>query len=336
MRKIDGPFNVANRFEDQDPTNNPNGTVITAQWTNDIQDELINLQAYGGFSEAAGAQSQILKTIRKISREESRLVGEPFYLLEHKPPAIFDPNNIDAYFPAICLDSINGNLTLDVANYPDLVPWLRLRRAIFGAGTGSEASEITVTVSGSTVTFPNTALGNAMILALAEDNLFVGSFTNYRTLNVAGADFPIAGSINPIARTLVVTGTPASGSQTAIIYTNRITGSTTTARLYKADGVALASANDTDQTLISNLFTRDAMQGHWHNTYYQNGTPGAGNTYYAVAQVSSSSLLKTPVNGETQSPTSDGTNGTPRTTKTTRNRSLNGHLYLWARRYLTP
>jgi hypothetical protein len=113
-----------------------------------------------------------------------------------------------------------------------------------------------------------------MIAALVEDEAFHGSFTDYRSININGTDYPIAG-YTPATRIVTVTGTPTTGAQTGIIYPYRISGSTTTARLCKADGLVLASDNTTER--VSGLRTRDRMQqitGSINKGYGSGGNSG--------------------------------------------------------------
>jgi hypothetical protein len=266
----------------------------------------------------------------KLSKEISKEIGEPFFWQEYKVPTIWNPATPETYFPAICLDTIDGSTSISATNYPDLVPWLRSRRAVYAQGTASEVNQFTVTVSGTTVTMPDTPAGNAMIRNLAEDNLFVGSYAEYRTANLDGTDYRISASINPVTRQFEIPSAPGNGTYTLIIYTNRIVGSTTTARLYRADGLVLASANDPDQEYVAGLFSRDRFQGHRMNlpNFVPNDTTSGATTGLGIIGTSQISTTGDPV-------TDNLGNGTPRTGKTTRENRLNGHIYLWARRY-TP
>jgi hypothetical protein len=176
-----------------------------------------------GIAEAAGTNKYVLAAIIGLAKSFGKEVGELFFLPDEKAVAAFDKDDPDAFFPAVRLD--DSTKTLAAANYPLLVPFLRALKAKAGGVT-----DFSVTVSGSEVTFPNDAAGLAMIAAITEDKEFHGSFTDYRSINVNGTDYPIAG-ITPASRIVTVTGTPTTGAQTGIIYPYRISGSTTTARL---------------------------------------------------------------------------------------------------------
>lgn len=323
MRKIAGPGHVSNEWADYDPNTNPLGTVFTADFGNDVQNELVGIQAEMGIAEAAGTNKYVLASIIGLAKSYGKEVGELFFLPDEKAVAAFDKDDPDAFFPAVRLD--DATKTLAAANYPLLVPFLRGLKAKAGGVT-----DFSVSVSGSNVTFPNDMAGLAMIAALAEDKEFHGSFTDYRAINVNGTDYPIAG-ITAGSRIVTVTGTPTTGAQTGIIYPYRISGSTTTARLCKADGLVLASDNTTER--VAGLRTRDRMQGHFHVPYGSDAgfwdyvTSGANNATGGVIL----SLLNRTTTGV---PVTDGTNGTPRTGLTTRERSLGGYLYMWARSYV--
>ena len=103
MRKIDGPGNVSNAFVDYDQVNNPQGTVVTADFMNDVQDELIAIQTDASVAESAGSNAQILKLIKFNAIKYSKNIGEFFYIEENKSPSAFAINTPDNFFPAINL-----------------------------------------------------------------------------------------------------------------------------------------------------------------------------------------------------------------------------------------
>jgi len=71
MRKIAGPGSGSGTFTDYDPNTNPDGTVITADWANDVQDELLAVQADQGIAEGPGSNELVLEAIRqKIENEQ--------------------------------------------------------------------------------------------------------------------------------------------------------------------------------------------------------------------------------------------------------------------------
>ena len=63
MRKTDAPGSVSNEFVDYDEATSTPGTVVEADWLNDVQDELIGVQARGGYSDAPGSSEQVAEVI---------------------------------------------------------------------------------------------------------------------------------------------------------------------------------------------------------------------------------------------------------------------------------
>lgn len=76
MRSIDGPGSVSGRFVDYDAITNPNGTVYTADYGNDIQDEIIGIQELAGLTEAAGTNLQLHTALSLLQNEIDPLTAE--------------------------------------------------------------------------------------------------------------------------------------------------------------------------------------------------------------------------------------------------------------------
>jgi hypothetical protein len=326
MRKIDGPGNVLNAFVDYDAISNPQGTVVTADFMNDVQDELIAIQTDASVAESAGSNAQILKLIKFNAIKYSKNIGEFFYIEDNKSPSAFVIATPDNFFPAINLSKININLDISTTNYPLLVPYLRALKVKYLDGTSGEVTSWTATVSGSNITMPTSTDSDAILSSLAEDVLVHGGYTNYRSITVAGTEFPIT-NINTSTRVITVTGTPSAGSQTVEFFNYRITGSSTTARLFEVKGRGFIAPNDSSGRHQNGLRVRDQFQGHYHGTY--SSRAGGSNVLQAGAGyqwTDGSSIVG--------SPTTDGTNGTPRTGSTTHGAGLSAHLYIWARSYI--
>ncbi|MGB5830128.1 MAG: hypothetical protein WBH22_27240 [Pseudomonas mandelii] len=68
MHRIDGPgATVDNRFTDGDPVGGIQATMVTDDWANDVQEELMSVLAAAGIAPVKGTQDQLLKSIRKMS-----------------------------------------------------------------------------------------------------------------------------------------------------------------------------------------------------------------------------------------------------------------------------
>ena len=76
MRRIAGPGHQNNRFVDYDAATNPQGTVYTADYGNDVQDELLAIQADAGLPEAPGADANVLTAIKSIADTIAQSVAQ--------------------------------------------------------------------------------------------------------------------------------------------------------------------------------------------------------------------------------------------------------------------
>lgn len=339
MREIASVGNVDNRFVNYDPSTNPQGTVVSAEFMNDLQDELIGIQEEAGFTEAPGEDLQVLKSIKRIAIEYSKFVGEIFNLDSLKSISAWDPDATDNYFPAICLSTINIQVTLALANYPQLVPHLRAKKLSYLEGKSGAESSWSASISGSVITMPNAAGSNKMLAALAEDVLCHGGYTNWRTVTVLGTEYAMT-SINTVTREITVSGTPTSGTQTVEFYPHRIVGSTTTAREFEVSGRSMIAPNDSNGRFIGNLRIRGYMQGHRHpiidpglNRRFENGLAYSGSTKTSTNVYESVISASLTTNNAVGDPISDGTNGSVPTGPETHSPSQSGHIYKWARKY---
>lgn len=237
-----------------------------------------------------------------------------------------------ASFPAV---PRNSNIDLTLAQWPDYVPLLRAHKAKFNG-----VSDFTVTVSGSTVTFPNTTEAISALRIMKAEAVVAnwqngGEIANFtggelytgtgarRCVNVAGTDYEYT-AVDDSARTITVVGSPTTGTQTAIFYPFRIAGSTG-ARLFKIAGFAPVAAGDAGIEVVGGYRRMDRGQGHSHGS----NIPTAAVASYTGA----GSNLVGPSAGSV-SPSSDGTNGTPRTGKTTDPRTAGMFFYSWGGRYV--
>ena len=339
MRKIAGPGHVGNEFVDYDPPGTPTGTYVMANWANDVQRELIGVQDEFSIAEADGSNKYILAAMKGLAIAHGKPLGETFFLNKYRAPAAFDKDNPELFFPALCLDI--GDQDISETNWPDLVPDLRVLRATYNEGiAGSkyqfDVTNWNVTSNVGTLTFADQTAEKAMLADYTEDNLVHGDFNNYRSVTLASAigNIPAGeyalSAIDPSARTITfsVTASDGSGAVTAIaeFYQHRIPGSSTTARVFERPGGVLVAANDPDGECIAGMRRRDRGQGHWHDIQVTESPSG-------VIDISLGSAIGTPVNLARLMVT-DGVNGAPRTGKTTDPRALVGHLYIWGKSYV--
>jgi hypothetical protein len=68
MHRIDGAgATVDNKFTEGDPVGGVQATVVTDDWLNDVQEELMSVLTAGGITPVKGTQDQVLKAIRALS-----------------------------------------------------------------------------------------------------------------------------------------------------------------------------------------------------------------------------------------------------------------------------
>ncbi len=335
--------NVANRYADE-VVGVSQGTVIEEQDKNIVQEELVAAVIGAGLSietSPGTVENQLLEAIEKLVAERGKQLGELFYLDQGVDPSEWDRDNPEAYFAGVSLDE--GDQDLDVANWPDLVPYLLARALTYNEGIGGEASAFDVTdwdVTGNVgvLTFANTTAELKALAALVEDNLVHGSFTSWRSVTLAGpiGNIPAGtyalDAVDAVARTVTfdVTASNGSGSVTETVQflIHAIEGSAD-ARVFEYPAGVLAAANDSDGEALAGLRRRDRGQGHVHESLELiNQLQAGGRT------VPSSGGSMGDTTGLIGSPATDGTNGTPRTGLTTDPRSYVGRLYLWGRRFI--
>lgn len=238
----------------------------------------------------------------------------------------------------------NADAVLDVANWPDLIPYWRAKILKYMPGTGSAKSAFDVThytraSNVVTITLANTTAELAILAALAEENLVHGSFSGWLTLtllvalgsgDVPAGDYAIT-AIDAGARTLSFSHSGSNVGSTGVsrtveFYPHRIVGSTSTVRHFQMKGRTLVSTNDDDGEIISGLRRRDRFQGHIHQFSSDNALGNDSNAGRAASFPSTNAYT-------TSGPVADGSNGTPRTGKTTDPRALGAVPYIWSRRY---
>lgn len=312
------------------------GTLLTAEDRNNLQEEICHLIESVGWSLDGTDQYQLLRSQIAMSKVIGEIVLPEIKWTPITVAASKSTTNpsYPNYLPVIARHDADHDITTSQA--PDLVTAYRA----FAAEVLGSAS-FTATIAGSVATFANTSVNNALLAALNEDGFvqrwfssgqsatYAGSgidYSNWRCINIAGTDYVIT-NVNPGARTITVTGTPASGSQTVIFYPYRIAGSSTSVRLHRLSGMVGVAGQDADGFEITGLRHMDYGQGHKH-TATTGSLLSTGATGY-------NNGTATGFGGDTLTgPTTDGTNGTPRTGKTTTPRSQSRYAYSWAGRLL--
>lgn len=319
MKRTTAKNSVSGHPVDRNTTTGTTGSTWGKEDWDNHQEEIISPIEGLGLTLDGTKQNQLHKAIVGLSH----VVGETLYMEFEKTAAEF--------FPAV---PRNVNIDISLTNYPLLVPALRaIKTNILGT------TDFAVTVSGSVVTIPDTAAGNKLINLLQAEALAAGylnqsqpanftadysTSTTQRCINVGGTDYAIS-SVTVVSRTITVSGTPASGTQTACIYTYRVAGSVTTARLLKISGFVGVAAGDVDGEVIGGWRKMDRGQGHIHyviaNSYSMSGSGTAYGLTTAGAEIPQAVVTY---------PKPDGSNGSPRTGKTSDPRTYGQYVYTWA------
>jgi hypothetical protein len=258
----------------------------------------------------------------------------------------------------------------DMGSKDGLVTHLRAKKFTYLDGiSGSEEDDFDVTdwaISSNvaTLTFGDTDPENAILGALYDDALVHGggaetaSYTDWRSITLPSAIGDITAGeyaiteVDATSRTISFSFTASdnsgSGTYTVNFYQHRIPGSTTTARLFENKGRSLVSANDADGECIAGLRRRDRFQGHTLSSINDSSTAGqtpwrlGGASSRGQASAASAAAGRQRADFHDQSDSNvidavlgdDGTNGDPRTGKTSDPRSLIGHVYIWGGKYV--
>jgi len=76
MHRIDGPgATVDNRFTDGDPVGGVQATIVTDDWANDVQEELMSVLTAAGIGPVKGTQDQVLQAITSLISIGNAKVG---------------------------------------------------------------------------------------------------------------------------------------------------------------------------------------------------------------------------------------------------------------------
>ncbi len=313
-------------------SNNEN-TTITGFTSTLLENQ--NAVTATGQALAPADNFQLAKTIIALSHQVGELVNTEIPLT----PAIWTSGSA-TYLPVIKRWDADHDVTS--AQAPDLVTAYRAVQATINVA-GTPTSSFTGTVSGSTITFSLTTANNAMLNLLANEATANGYIatqtagaaavytgTAQRCMNIAGTDYAIT-NVNTVTGVVTVTGSPTTGSQTCILYTYRIAGSTTSVRLPRLSGFVGVTAYDYDGVFVGGWRKMDQTQGHWHDLRAITSAVNGGIGYIGTGNTGSGGVSGYPGCG---SPIADGTNGTPRTGKTTQPQTYALYPHTWAGRLL--
>ncbi len=267
-------------------------------------------------------------------------IGEYFWNAKYKELSAFDISDPKSFFGGICLNTISGYKDISETNHPDLVPFLRAEALSYKTGRTGAVSEFEITAweiasNVATLTFADNNAENAILAALAEDNLVHDSYSGWRPISfssvigdIAAGDYAIS-DIDPSTRTISFAyagdDNSGTGSYTVAFYPYRIPGSTTTARLFECSDRTLIS-EASDGSAISGLRHRDFFQGHEHQLGMTSDDGDGG--WFDRAE---STVIKY---YDTDGIITDGSNGTPRVGDKTKPKALGGFFYIHGGRYL--
>lgn len=147
---------------------------------------------------------------------------------------------------------------------------------------------------------------------------------DYQITGITLANVGSSSAVITCSATGLTPGAKTASSANISIYPHRIAGSTTTARHKELTDAALT--NDGLYNVLG-LAQRDAMQGHYHSSTANNvGTGSAGSGFAAGSGQTLTAVSVT-------SPSTDGTNGPPRTGPRTRPRSGIFNFYAYVGTY---
>lgn len=279
----------------------------------------------------------------KANIATSHQVGEDLFMNQPLTQVHFSAakSSANPSYPRYCpVIERNVDKVITTSQSLTLVTALRAFAASF---KGTQTFSATIAGSGSfTATFANSGAENAMLQALYEEALtrrwFVSQDPNYvgsgqlpsggpsaMTFNVDGTDYVIT-TINTATRVITGTGSPATGTKDVLFYPYRIAGSTTSIQLPRLSGFAPIASGDVDGVVIEGYRIMDTLQGHWHDN--KTTVPGSLSSFQDQSgrANSTTSLGLTTV----QNPTSDGSDGPPRTAKNTSPRTNSRRVYTHA------
>lgn len=249
------------------------------------------------------------------------------------------------YFPAVCRTDADHDIS--TAQVPQ---WVidDLNATVI---TLNGVSEFTATLAGGVLTF-GTSTTYDKLLALINEFGMVNQYyhsgesatyaasgayhagTRQYCVTIGGVNYAIT-ACSVASRTISLATAPANGTVTVEVGINRIAGSTTSSRLRKISGQALVAAGDVTGEVVPGGARMDRFQ-HW-----QLGGTDEEQEYWGIVSVRNLTTSGTSYSGSTipnyrttlqgdskmLHAKNDGTNGTPRTGKTTDPRTVGMAVY---------
>ncbi|MBE7439136.1 MAG: hypothetical protein HS115_11815 [Spirochaetales bacterium] len=314
----------ADHFPDEEL---PDSKLLPAHKIGDLADLLAEIDA--GIS----APKSIIKALNWIHLNRHD-VGDLKSMYYYKAPS--------AAHPWFCLNA--ADQVIMESAWPDLVAYLRAEPwRYLATGSNKSAFDIasfSITSNVVTLTLTNTTAENAFLAALLEERQVHGSYSNFPSirLNEAVGSVPVGDytptEVDAVSRLIRFAYTTANdsgspGGKTVSCYKHRVPGFTDRAYHYAVQGRVLVAAEDSDHEVFGGGRRRDRFQGHYHTL--SNGTavwrqPGSGG-FGGMPPDSSNATYALTV----AAPITDGTNGTPRTGKTTDPRAQGVYLYKYGR-----
>lgn len=356
MKRTTAPGSLSGQYIDFESTPEAPGTLLTAEDRNLVQEEICSPIEGASIALSGSDNGQLFKAIKKIVVEKSKHVGELFWHQERKDPVAWSAGAPDAYFPAICLTSIGSYLDISSTNWPLLVPYLRSLQLKYKDGLPGEAANFLVTgITKSATGIVELAFtGGSEVLckALYEDYIINGTYTNYRSITLnqdifSDGDLVVAGTypitnINPIGTISFDSGVPGTATSfdlgiTISMYPYRISGSSTTARIFSLKGLTLHGQGDENEYFFNAIRRRGYFQSHFHSLSAGPSVATASTSVYGVSNSNTITFESTnAVQGGAKHPIENANDaaGVPRSGKETHSPCMVSHIYMHGGKYV--
>jgi len=343
MNYTNSPGSVDDLHVDKDTGAGVPGTAVMAADMNQPRVELMNLIEDAGFTGSASNLYQIEMAIRAHRKDIGELITSEIELTP--VPTILARSTThpeyDMYNPIIPRHDANHDIT--TSEVPQSVIDVLCAHKITCGSTDTFSG----TLASGTITVPAGGDYDVLLARLMEFGLinqwYVAESAAYATtgalwtgarqycVTIAGANYAITG-VSIGSRTIKLASPPSDGAVSFTVHPHRIAGYTDRARLRRISGETLVAAGDITGEYVVGGPAQDRGQRHIH---WQGSQPywsvvGRSNVDQADTGESgyrSALLYKNTYNDTSIGPSTDGTNGTPRTGKTTNPRALGVAVY---------